>query len=251
MWQTFNNAVTGEYLQYGQLFTQLQEALIGRLFLLVMTIIPCVFLLHYMVIGPKRFSHEGPQIFFFGLFSRIVHWVAAAAFSFLVLTGLMIIFAKPLGGGAFVMGGRSVHIVSAIIFTFSAIPMFLMWLKDMLPTLYDIKWFFIMGGYLSKEKMPVPAGKFNGGQKMWFWLVTLGGFVLAYSGYMLWALQGPVDTIRIMAIIHNLLAGALVAMFLTHLYMSIFAIAGSLTSMVTGYKPKEEVAILHSRYKEL
>jgi len=84
---------------------------------------------------------------------------------------------------------------------------------------------------------------------MWFWLATLGGFILAYSGYILWALQGPIDTIRYMAILHNLLAAALVAMFLTHLYMSIFAIAGSLTSMVTGYKPKEEVAILHSRYK--
>ena len=250
MWQTFNNAFTGEYVQYGQLFTQLQEVLFGRIFLLVMTIIPCVFLLHYMVIGPKRFAHDGPQVFFFGLVSRIVHWIAAASFSFLVLTGLMVIFAKPLGGGALVIGSRLVHIASGIIFTISAIPMFFIWLKDMFPTLYDIKWFFIMGGYLSKEKVPVPAGKFNGGQKIWFWLATLGGFVLAYSGYVLWSLQGPLDTVRLMAIIHNFLAAVLVAMFLTHMYMSIFAIAGSLTSMITGYKPKEEVAILHSRYKK-
>jgi formate dehydrogenase subunit gamma len=249
MWQTFNNAFTGDYGQYGQLFTQLQEVLFGRIFLLVMTIIPCVFLLHYMVIGPKRFAHDGPQVFFFGLLSRIVHWIAAASFSFLVLTGLMVIFAKPLGGGTLVIGGRLVHIASGIIFTIAAIPMFFIWLKDMFPTLYDIKWFCILGGYLSKNKVPVPAGKFNGGQKIWFWLATLGSFVLAYSGYVLWFFQGSVDTIRLMAIIHNCLAAILVAMFLTHLYMSIFAIAGSLTSMITGYKPKEEVAILHSRYK--
>ena|GEM_PF-7050420 len=55
----------------------------------------------------------------------------------------------------------------------SVIPMFLLWVKEMLPRPYDIKWFFIMGGYLSKEKLPIPAGKFNGGQKMWFWLVTV------------------------------------------------------------------------------
>jgi len=249
MWQKLNTAFTGEYIQYGQLFTQLQEVLFGRIFLLVMTIIPCIFLLHYMVIGPKRFAHDGPQVYFFSLLSRIIHGIAAASFSFLVITGLMVIFSKPLGGGTLVMGGRVVHIASGILFTLSAIPMFLIWAKDMLPALYDIKWLFIMGGYLSKEKMPVPAGKFNAGQKMWFWLATLGGFVLAYSGYVLWALQGPVDTIRLMAIIHNLLAAALVSMFLTHLYMSIFAIAGSLKSMATGYKPKEEVAILHSRYK--
>lgn len=250
MWQKFNIAFTGDYLQYGQLFTELQEYLIGRVFLLVMTIIPCVFLLHYMIIGPKRFSHDGPQLYFFGLFSRIIHWIAAASFSFLVLTGLMVIFAKPLGGGALVIGGRVVHIAAGIVFTLSAIPMFLMWLKDMLPALHDIKWFFIMGGYLSKEKKPVPAGKFNGGQKIWFWLATIGGFALAYSGYVLWSFQGDVDTLRIMAVVHNFLAIILVAMFLIHLYMSMFAIAGSLASMITGYKSQEEVDILHSRYSQ-
>lgn len=249
MWQTFNNTFTGEYTKYGQLFTQLQEVLFGRMFLLVITVIPCVFLLHYMIIGPKRFAHDGPQIFFFGLFSRIVHWIAAASFSFLVLTGLMVVFSKLLGGGTLVIGARVVHIASGIVFTISAIPMFIMWFKDMLPTFYDIKWFLILGGYLSKKKVPVPAGKFNGGQKIWFWLVTFGGFVLAYSGYVLWSMAGPLDDVRLMAIIHNVLAAALVAMFLTHTYMSIFAIAGSLTSMITGYKPEEEVEILHGRFK--
>ncbi len=249
MWLKFNNAFTGEWLQYGQLFTNLQQSLFGRLFLLIMTIVPCAFLLHYMVIGPKRFSHDGPQVYFFDLFSRIIHWIAAVTFSFLVLTGLMVIFAKQLGGGTLIMGGRSVHIASGLLFTIAAIPMFIIWLKDMLPRPYDIKWMFIMGGYLSKEKLPVPAGKFNAGQKMWFWLATLGGFVLAYSGYILWSFQGAPDTLRLIAIIHNLLAAALTAMFLTHLYMSLFAIAGSLGSMISGYKPQEEVAILHSRFK--
>jgi len=51
-----------------------------------------------------------------------------------------------------------------------------------------------------------------------------------------------------MAMIHNFLGAALVALFLVHLYMSLFAISGSITSMLTGYKPREEVEILHSRY---
>lgn len=249
MWLQINNAFTGDWQQYGQLFTSLQASLFDQLFLLILTIVPCIFLLHYMLIGPKRFDHTGPQIFFFNLLSRIVHWIAAVSFSLLLLTGLMVIFGKLLGGGALVRGGRSVHILSGIVFTVSAVPMFLIWFVDMLPRPFDIKWFFIMGGYLSKEKMPVPAAKFNGGQKMWFWLVTLGGFVMAYSGYLLWSFQGPTDTLRLMALIHNFLGAALSAMFLTHLYMSLFAIAGSLRSMISGYKPQEEVAILHSRYK--
>ena len=110
------------------------------------------------------------------------------------------------------------------------------------------KWLFIMGGYLSKEKIPVPAGKFSGGQKMWFWLATIGGFAMANSGFILWSFQGSVDSLSLMAVIHNFFGAALVAFFLPHLYMSLFAIAGSLGSMISGYKPQEEVAILHSRY---
>jgi formate dehydrogenase subunit gamma len=42
------------------------------------------------------------------------------------------------------------------------------------------------------------------------------------------------------------------ALFLTHIYMSVFAIKGAIHSIITGYKEEEEVEILHSSfYKEL
>jgi len=40
----------------------------------------------------------------------------------------------------------------------------------------------------------------------------------------------------------------IVAIFLTHIYMSVAAMAGSLESIKTGYKPKAEVYILYSIY---
>ena len=248
-YQQFNALFTGEWQQYGQLFTNLQHTLFPRLFLLVITIIPVLFFSHYIAIGSKKFDHTGKRIFYFSLFNRFIHWVAAFSFSLLVITGLLVILSKMFGGGSIIRAGRSLHILSAVVFTISAVPMFLMWLKNMLPALYDIKWFFIMGGYLSKKKNPIPAGKFNAGQKMWFWLATIGGGVMAYTGYSLWNFQGSVDTLRLMAIIHNFLGAALTALFLVHLYMSLFAISGSIRSMISGYKPKEEVDILHSRYK--
>ncbi len=247
-YQQFNSLYTGDWQQYGELFTNLQASLFSRMFLLIVTLVPAVFFFHYLAIGPKTFDHHGPQVYYFSLFSRIIHWLAAASFSLLVVTGLMVIFGKLFGGGAIILTARSIHILSAIVFTLSAIPMFLIWLRDMLPAAYDIKWLFILGGYLSKEKKAVPAGKFNAGQKMWFWLATIGGFVMAYSGYIIWGLQGSVDTIRLMAIIHNFLGAAMTALFLVHLYMSLFAIAGAVGSMIKGYKSKEEVEILHSRY---
>jgi formate dehydrogenase subunit gamma len=127
-----------------------------------------------------------------------------------------------------------------------------MWLKDMLPRPHDIAWLAILGGYLSRRKKPVPAGKFNAGQKMYFWSVTLGGAVMAFSGYVIWgmsvAVHTDVETVRLYTIIHNVLGMGLVVFYFTHVYMAVFAVAGSLQSMKTGYKAKEEVDILHSYY---
>jgi formate dehydrogenase subunit gamma len=239
---------TGDWQKFGQNFTNVHVALFSKIFLLVITIIPAVFLLHYLVIGAKDFSHEGRRILFFNMFCRFIHWVAAISFTLLVITGLMIIFGGIFGGGALVRGGRTIHILSSLVLAGSAIPMFLIWLKDMFPAGHDVSWLFMMGGYLSKEKKPVPAGKFNAGQKTWFWIATVGSGVMAYTGYILYAFQGATDQLRFMTLIHNYLGALMVAFFIIHLYMALFAIKGALSSMITGYKPQEEVEILHSKY---
>jgi formate dehydrogenase subunit gamma len=241
--------ISGNWQEYGQLFTTLQGQWFWKAFLVVITAVPGVFLLHYLIIGPKRFDHAGKQILFFPLLSRIVHFIVAVSFTLLVITGLMIVFGGYLGGGTPIRLARYVHLVSAVIFVLPAMVMFVMWLKDMLPQFHDIAWIFTLGGYLSKKKKPVPAGKFNAGQKMYFWFATFGGGVMAYTGYIIWNMEAHIDTVRLYAIIHNVLGMGIVAFYLTHLYMSVFAIAGSLESIKTGYKSKDEVDILHSHYK--
>lgn len=241
--------VTGNWLESGQLFTFLQSEWFWKIFLVIITAVPAVFFLHYMIIGAKHFDHDGPQIYFFSLYARIVHLVAAISFSALVITGLMIIFGGFFGGGAFIRLARYIHLISAIVFALPCVLMFIMWLKDMLPQLHDIKWMFIVGGYLSKKKKPVPAAKFNAGQKMYYWFAIFGGGVMTITGYIIWGMGASVETVRLMTILHNVLGMGIVAFYLTHVYMSVFAIAGSLESIKTGYKPKEEVDILHSLYK--
>jgi formate dehydrogenase subunit gamma len=241
--------ITGDWQKLGQPFTQLQSELFWKIFLGVITVIPGVFLFHFLIVGAKSFAHDGPQILFFNFFTRIVHWIGAISFALLVITGLLIIFGAIFGGGAPIRLARHIHIINAMVFAVIAVFMFLIWVKDMFPTFYDIKWIFILGGYLSKKKKPVPAGKFNAGQKAWFWLATVGGGIMAYTGYIIWGMNGDLDTVRLYTIVHNVLGMVLISLFLTHLYMSLFAIKGSLHSMISGYKPKEEVDILHSRYK--
>ena len=241
--------VAGDWQKYGELFTFLQGEWFWKIFLGIIIGVPAVFFLHYMIVGAKHFDHDGPQVYFFSLFTRIVHFIAAISFTLLVITGLMIIFGSFLGGGTPIRLARYTHLVSALVFAIPCLLMFFIWVKDMLPQLHDIHWMFILGGYLSKKKKPVPASKFNAGQKMYFWFAIFGGGVMAYTGYVIWSMTAALATVQLFTILHNVLGMGIVAFYLTHVYMSVFAIAGSLESMKTGYKPKEEVDILHSRYK--
>ncbi len=250
-------------LHLGQYFTILQSTYFKPLFFGVLFGVPAIFLIHYLIIGPMIFSHDRKKIYVFTLFNRIVHAIAGIAFILIIPTGLIMMFATTFGGGEFVRICKDIHAISTLLFIVSIVPMFLMWLRPMLPSSDDIKWMMILGGYLNKRKDPVPAGRFNAGQKMWFWLATLGGFLMIGTGVAMYFQDfrldilvsnsiSQIDFLRASAIIHNVLGLAVLALFLTHIYMSVFAIKGAIHSMINGYKEEEEVEILHSSYyKEL
>ena len=247
----------------GDLFVYLQTKLFENAYLSIVVIVPLVFLVHYLVIGPKKFKHDGKKYYVFSLFNRVVHGMAAISFIIIVPTGLIMMFGSTFGGGEFVKACKELHAVATVLFMVSVVPMFLMWLKNMLFTAEDIKWFMILGGYLSKEKKPVPAGKFNAGQKMWFWVCTIGGVMMIFTGVTMYVADlnlavltmfglTKIEMLRLCIIVHNVVGLAMVALFFTHVYMSIFAIKGAIASIINGYKEEEEVAILHSSYyKEL
>lgn len=251
------------FLSLGPLFVLLQSVYFSKIFLAVVVAVPTIFLLHYLIVGPKIFSHDGEKIYVFSLFQRIIHLIAAVAFIILIPTGLMIIFGSYLGGGFIVESARHLHGVATVLFLVSVIPMFLFWMIEMLPSLDDIKWVFILGGYLSKEIKEIPAGKFNAGQKMWFWVASLGGVVMIVTGAAMYFQDfdfniasslglSQIDLLRASVIIHNVLAVLITAFFFTHAYMSLFAIKGAIHSIITGYKENDEVKYLHSSfYKKL
>ncbi len=250
-------------LHLGYWFTFLQGKVFTKAFLAISFGVPLAFLIHYLVIGPMVFSHDRKKIYVFNLFHRIVHWWAGVSFVILVPTGLIMVFAASLGGGEFVRICKELHFAATFVFAIAVLPMFFMWVKDMFIALADIKWLLIFGGYLNKDKKPVPAHKFNAGQKTWFWAATLGGIFMIITGlsmsfqdFHIKFLQdlgvSQIDYLRACAILHNVLGLYIVALFFVHLYMSMFAIKGAVRSMISGYKEEEEVEILHSLfYKEL
>ena len=247
-------------LKLGPLFTMLQKEYFGLIFLGILLGVPAVFAIHYMVIGPKVFSHDGKKIFAFSLYSRIIHQIAAVSFIVIVPTGFVIVFGDFFGGGMFVRLCKNLHGIFTIPFAIVVIPMFLMWLKDMFLHWDDIKWLMIVGGYLSKVKNPVPAGRFNAGQKTWYGLATLGGVIMIASGAIMFFLDfdiamiknmtglSQIDLLRVSAIVHNVVGFAVVALFFVHVYMAVFAIKGAVHSIINGYMEEEEVKILHSSW---
>jgi len=247
---------------YGAKFLHFQTEWFKPLFMYIGLGVLLVFLLHYLIIGPKKFSYEGSRYYIFSLFMRLVHWIAALGFVLVVPTGFMMIFGEALGGGALVLNARYLHAVGTVLFAVAVLPMFLVWLLPMLPTLDDIKWLFIAGGYLSKKKREIPAGKFNAGQKLWFWIAMLGGLVMIATGALMYfqkidiapllSMVGvemtQIEALRLSAIVHNFLGMAVTALFITHLYLSLFGIKGALRSMIDGYKSEDELKHLHSSY---
>ena len=251
-------------LKLGPLFTMLQHEYFVKIFLAVIVLVPAAFLTHYRVIGPKVFSHEGKKIEAFSLYNRTIHQIAAVSFIVIVPTGFVMVFGDFFGGGVFVRMCKNLHGIFTIPFAIVVIPMFLMWLKESIFNFDDVKWMMIVGGYLSKEKKPIPAGKFNAGQKMWYWIATLGGMLMIITGAVMFFLDfdismvksmtglSQIDLLRVAAIVHNVVGFLVVALFITHIYMSMFAIKGAVQSMLNGHMEEEEVKILHSSwYKKL
>ncbi|MSN95863.1 formate dehydrogenase subunit gamma [Campylobacter sp. FMV-PI01] len=223
------------------------------------------FIGHYAIVGPKSFSHHHGKIYAFNVMERLVHLIAAVAWVILVPTGIIMMFGDEFGGGAFVRLCKNLHGIATVLFAISLPYMFFAWVLRMLPAAYDIKWAMIVGGYLSKKKRPIPAGKFNLGQKAWFWIATAGGLVMILTGAAMYFLDtaipgangkffgmAQIEFLRLSAIIHNILGIACAVFLLVHIYMAVFCIKGSIHAIITGYKEEEEVYILHHYwYQEL
>lgn len=141
-----------ESTNLGPLFTLLQNEYFAPIFLGILIGVPGVFFLHYLIVGPKVFPHDGKKIKVFSIFNRIIHQMAAISFIVIIPTGFIMVFGSFFGGGDFVRISKDLHGIFTILFAIAVIPMFFMWVKHALFTFIDLKWMMILGGYLSKRK---------------------------------------------------------------------------------------------------
>lgn len=174
---------------------------------------------------------------------RVNHWIGAAAYLYLLLTGLafwspyLFWMAVMVGGGP---TARFWHPWVGLLFTASTFVMYAHWSGDMHKTDADRVWWTSIGGYVRNddENLP-PVDKFNYGQKLWFWLIFYGVILLLLSGLGLWfteSIPWNLRFLRYTAILVHVGAALLtIGGFFIHVYMSTALEEGSFNSMVEGH----------------
>jgi len=244
----FTEMIVGNWSKRGQQFTTWQQRYVRKVTGWAVVAALVLFAIHMVAIGRKELPEGGEEIPWYSLFNRFVHWLSALCVTVLALTGLVMIFGKYLGGGSFVRLLRYIHGVVGI---FTVVPvglMLVMWAKDSVFRGYDITWLARFGGYLSKSHEPLPAGKFNAGQKIWFWISTLTSVVMFYTGYLLFYFSATTDGLRTAALVHNILAVLLLVALLGHLYMVLYIYSDSLRTMLRGTRSEKTAEYLYTEY---
>ena len=130
--------------------------------------------------------------------------------------------------------GKIAHNFLAFPFTAGLVVMLLVWVRDNIPNKLDLAWIKAGGGFVGHGHPP--AGRFNAGQKMVFWITVLGGGVVAASGYVLIFPFAVTDIAgqQWAHMVHGVLSALMVAAMLAHIYIGTLGMEGAFDAMGTG-----------------
>ncbi len=182
----------------------------------------------------KLVKHPLPQ--------RIIHWFNAACFLFLWLTGIGIVTSSgyrvapqayvDLMQGIFGSNTILLHVhvgigliwftVLTLSFLIDPYGLALRFLKDLVPTRNDLRWFVAKpkAELLDPETEMPPQGAYNAGQKAFGVTVLLGSAAIGVSGILMWVGTGGGELARWMVLLHLLAVGGVIAFFFVHFTMA-------------------------------
>ena len=143
----------------------------------------------------------------FNLAERGIHLFRLVSFVILGITGLILAFNLNLWQHLLFGSARNLHnfhVWAGIVFIATTLGGILLWFRDAFFESYDKDWVRKMGGYLG-HKGEVPAGRFNAGQKMFYWYSGILGALMSITGLVL-IFKGAfsLPTICVTSTIHNL-----------------------------------------------
>jgi formate dehydrogenase subunit gamma len=200
--------------------------------------------LAYLIVGRIRIAEgrSGKKILRFKAFERFSHWLTAVSFVVLGLTGLNITFGKILllpviGPDAFSdvsEAAKYVHNFTSFSFVAGLVLIAVIFFRDNLLERVDVDWVKQGGGFI-KDKH-APAGRFNLGEKLVYWLSLAAGVAVSVSGFLLlFPFFGTdIAEMQLAQVVHAVVAVLFVALILAHIYIGTLGMEGAFEAMGTG-----------------
>lgn len=172
---------------------------------------------------------------------RINHWALVILFFCTALSGLsmfhpsLFFLSALFGGGPWT---RIVHPFIGVLVFLSFGGMYLRLARDNVWSADDRLWLAGIGALLAGRKSePLPAGRYNAGQKILFWWMAIALALLLVTGLLFWrpyfAGYFPIGLVRLATLVHSLTAVGLILGIIGHIYAAIW-VKGTTRAMTRG-----------------
>jgi len=172
---------------------------------------------------------------------RVNHWFVAITFILVAVSGLALFhpafffLSHLLGGGPWT---RILHPFIGIAMFVAFLALALRFWGDNFITGNDRQWIRQMDDVVTNqdEKLP-PVGRYNAGQKLFFWTMVISILLLLITGILIWqpyfAPYVPIVVLRVAVLVHALSAFIAIAGLIVHIYAAIW-VKGSVDAMTRG-----------------
>ena len=176
-----------------------------------------------------------------GVYTRVVHWAVAIFFILALLSGFALFtpwlykWLSPLFGSG--DRARLLHPWFGLGFVIAMAFQAYGWWRDMRWNEKDRQWLRRIRDYITNAEKTEPdyVGKFNGGQKLWFWAMVVCGIVFLITGIPLWFPEYLGRTSAwISYVLHDIAGLIMLGGFFVHLCEGTAAIPGTFHSMMRG-----------------
>ena len=173
--------------------------------------------------------------------ARINHWITAASLVLLAISGLALFHPKLYFLAALFGGGSNVRMLHpwiGVVLFFGFLGLFLRFWKANLWKREDGTWMARLRDVLAAHDENLPeVGKYNAGQKIVFWMMSVLIIVLILTGLVLWDQYffdyTTIGQKRIAVLIHALAAIVIICNWIVHVYAAIW-VRGTIPAMVRG-----------------
>lgn len=195
----------------------------------------------YSESGDRIASRLPVEVRRYGPWTRANHWLTAVCLVLLLVSGLgffhpSLYFLTGLFGGG--QTARFLHPWLGVVLFVSFLGLFIRMARLNLPRREDRVWLSHPREVLSGREERLPElGKYNPGQKVIFWAMTVLIVVLIVTGVMMWeqyfAGLVSIPVRRLATIVHSIAAVLIILTWILHVYAAIWT-RGTMQAMTRG-----------------